>query len=391
MANFTNIQWCDSSTNLIMGCVGCELYLPPNKVLSAIDRACIFAKVSNWTTGTAGAIFDVVLDQAWSDLVNKIGEPGIGHRREVTSTNLRHLRKRFERAIVESFSKDVGKLAVSIIERSLSCYASQLHANRGFDLENPQRQANLGYAPTFEQITQFPGRLEAASRLSDLTGMMHPKKPWLNELPRLIFVSDMGDAFSRKDDFPFLRDEVAAVQTSQGRRHLWLWLTKRPDLMRQFANSLGGFPSNICAMTTVTSAKTLRRIDALRKVKAIVRGLSLEPLWEPLADKIDLTHIDWVIVGGESGARANVAPFPLEWVIELRDRCYEEGVAFFVKQLGRRPTSQGIDLKFQHQHSGDWSEWPEELRIREVPAYFREYGRLQQVSRSVQATDTCLF
>ena len=71
-----------------------------------------------------------------------------------------------------------------------------------------------------------------------------------------------------------------------------------------------------------------------------VRGSSLEPLWGSLADEIDLTGIDWVIVGGESGAKANVELFPIEWAMELRDRCREEGVAFFLKQRRRR-TYQG--------------------------------------------------
>lgn len=127
-------------------------------------------------------------------------------------------------------------------------------------------------------------------------------------------------------------------------------------------------------MTTVTSAKTLSRVDVLREVNAAVRGLSLEPLWGPLADKIDLTEIDWVIVGGESGARANVELFPVEWAIELRDRCREEGVAFFLKQLGRRPSRQGEEFQLRHQHGGDWSEWPQELRVREMPESFYSYA-----------------
>jgi len=374
MAHDTNIQWADSITNFIMGCLGCELYLPPHKILAAIDRACLQAGESRWTRGTAQELFGVVLEQAWASLENSVTGPGPGHRKEITTTNIRHLRKRLKCAIIERFSPEVGQMVLSTIERSMKCYAAQLNANRGFDLENPQRRVNVGYAPTFEEITYFPGRAEDAAHWSDLSGTERSDKPWLNGLPRLIFVSDMGDAFSRKQDFEFLRSEMAAFQTPEGQRHLWLWLTKRPEVMRQFADSVGGFPANVCAMTTVTSTKTLGRVDALRNVKAVVRGLSLEPLWEPLADKIDLTGIDWVIVGGESGAKANVELFPVEWATELRDRCREEGVAFFLKQLGRRPICQGNELKLRHPHGGDWLEWPAELRVREMPHYFYTYA-----------------
>ncbi|MES2789255.1 MAG: DUF5131 family protein [Planctomycetota bacterium] len=377
MAEFTNIQWCDSTLNFIMGCLGCELYPTPQKVLAAIDRACLQAGTTGWIKGTAKELFVEVLDHVWSELEGTDSGPGSGHQNGLTTTNLRHLRKRIK-LVAQRFSPQAGKLIQTTIEMNLKCYAAQLHGNRGFDLLNSQRQVNVGYAPTFETITHFPGRTKVASHLSDLFGTERIDKPWLDGLPRLIFVSDMGDAFSSKEDFAFLRSEMAAFQIPEGQRNLWLWLTKRPDVMRQFTDSIGGFPANVCAMTTVTSAKTLSRVDALREVKATVRGLSLEPLWEPLAEKIDLAGIDWVIVGGESGAQANVEPFPLEWAEDLRDRCREEGVAFFMKQLGRRPTNDGADLKLRHHHGGDWNEWPEGLRIREMPGYFREYSQSLQ-------------
>ena len=375
MSITTNIQWCDSTINPIMGCHGCELLPTPEKLLAAIDRACVLAGITGWTKGTAKSLFGEVLAQVWATLEESETGPGEGHQNGLSTTNLRHLRKRMKRRAAELFSTKAGRLIQATIEKSLKCYAAQLHANRGFDLENPQRDVNVGYAPTFETITLFPGRTKAAAQWSDLTGIERDENPWLNGLPRLIFVSDMGDVFSRKQDFEFLRSEMAAFQTAEGQRHLWLWLTKRPDVMRQFVDSIGGFPANVCAMTTVTSTKTLSRADALREVNAAVRGLSLEPLWEPLADKIDLTGIDWVIVGGESGARANVELFPVEWAIELRDRCREEGVAFFLKQLGRRPSLQGKEFKLRHPHGGDWSEWTRGLRGREMPEYFYSYAK----------------
>lgn len=375
MAQDTNIQWCDSTNNPVEGCPGCELYPTAKKLLAAIDSACLLAGITGWTKGTAQSLFGEVLEKAWSALEESESGPGKGHHNGLTTTNIRHLRRLMKRRAAELFSAKAGQLIQTTIEKNLKCYAAQLHANRGFDVLNPQRKVNKGYAPNFEAITQFPGRMETAAHWPDLTGTERDKKPWLNGLPRLIFVSDMGDAFSRKQDFEFLRSEMAAFQTLEGQRHLWLWLTKRPDVMRQFVDSIGGFPANVCAMTTVTSAKTLSRVDGLREVNAAVRGLSLEPLWEPLADKIDLTGIDWVIVGGESGARANTELFPVEWAIELRDRCREDGVAFFLKQLGRRPSHQGKEFKLSHMHGGDWSEWTPDLRVREMPGYFYSYAQ----------------
>ena len=194
----------------------------------------------------------------------------------------------------------------------------------------------------------------------------------------------MGDALSSKELFPFLRREAVHISSEMGSRHIWLWLTKRPGNMRIFAHSMGGFPANLCAMTTVTSAKTLGRVDQLREVPAACRGLSIEPLWERLVPgKLDLKGIDWVIVGGESGARATARPFQLEWAEELREHCRHQGVAFFLKQVGSNPFWKGEPLALADKHGGDWSEWPEGFRVREFPEQFRNYR-----SGEIAAADT---
>lgn len=201
----------------------------------------------------------------------------------------------------------------------------------------------------------------------------------------MVFVSDMGDALSAKGDFKFLKsDVIPAIQSDDGKRHLWLWLTKRPERMAEFANDIGGFPSNVCAMTTITGPdpETLKRIDQLRKVKASCRGLSIEPLWERIPPaKLNLTGIDWVIVGGESGSGEETRPFASEWAEELREHCKKKGVAFFFKQFGRNPSRDGKIFKLKDKHGGEWEEWDESLRIREFPSHFHAYRATEKQDR----------
>ena len=75
----------------------------------------------------------------------------------------------------------------------------------------------------------------------------------------------------------------------------------------------------------------LPRIDHLRRSPAKVRFLSIEPLLEDLGD-MNLSGINWVIVGGESGPGAR--PMKREWVISIRKQCRMQGVPFFFKQWG---------------------------------------------------------
>jgi protein gp37 len=346
-----------------MGCGGCELFPSPSEILNKIDQE------TGQQPGTALALLREIIDQAYSEIQN----PEPEHTRAVTTTNIWQARKELEVIMESRFGAEIGRAARNAIESSITCYASKLHLNKALSIFNPTRHANAGYAPVFERVTRFPGRM---AQIANSPQPNQPDKPWLDDLPHLIFVSDMGDSFSRRCDFEFLRlDAMPAIRSVSGRRKLWLWLTKRPELMAEFAEEIGGFPSNVCAMTTITSNATLHRVDQLRNVAATTRGLSIEPLWERIEiQNLDLTGIDWLIVGGESGKFDIVRPFHLEWAQELYQHCIAQGVAFFLKQLGRRPIYRGQLLELHDCHGGDWDEWPNHLRVREFPGFFHEFG-----------------
>ena len=115
----------------------------------------------------------------------------------------------------------------------------------------------------------------------------------------------------------------------------------------------------------------LPRIDDLRKVPAAVRFLSIEPLLEDLGE-IDLTGIHWVIVGGESGPGAR--PFNLAWARSIIRQCKAAQIPCFVKQMGARVLGRdcehgraGKPCSYTDPKGGDPSEWPADLRVREMP------------------------
>jgi protein gp37 len=211
-----------------------------------------------------------------------------------------------------------------------------------------------------------------AARWPDLTGTAREDKPWLDGLPRLIFVSDMSDALSAVVPFDFLEEEVIRVVTSpNGQRHQWLWLTKRPDRMAQFSDALkaksAGWPRNLWAGTSITTQGTTSRIKHVLRVgdESTIRFLSVEPQRAEIDIQEWLPRLDWVIQGGESGRNAH--PCHLEWALDLIGQCKQAATAYFLKQLGRTVFSKGQRLQFLDGHAGDWSEWPDEVRVREMP------------------------
>lgn len=267
------------------------------------------------------------------------------------------------------------------------CYAGKLHVQRG--------GRNPGYAPNFEQVTRFPGRMKAAAKAPDLTGRARLLKPWLDGSPRLIFVSDMGDALSASVPFYYLQAEIVATATTpQGRRHRWLWLTKRPDRMAKFSNwlvRLGiSWPTNLWAGTSVTMQKKVDRARHLLDVgdDRTVRFLSVEPQWEPIEFGSLLGEVDWAIQGGESGAGAE--PFDMAWARELRTQCRKAGTPYFLKQFGAHVIDRGKRAKLQDGHGGDWNEWPSSaLRVRQVPTVIGARGMRKEIIAKARADWSC--
>lgn len=115
----------------------------------------------------------------------------------------------------------------------------------------------------------------------------------------------------------------------------WLLLTKRaPNIHKYLPPDWGeGYENVWMGVTVENRSHGLPRIDALRKIPAKVRFLSIEPLLEDLGE-IDLTGIHWVIVGGESGD--NARPMEMKWVLNIKRQCDALGIPFFYKQKGGR-------------------------------------------------------
>jgi protein gp37 len=247
-----------------------------------------------------------------------------------------------------------------------TCYAGLLHTRFG--------GVTPGYAPSFAEVTMFPGRMEEAARWSDLLRKDRKEKPWLDGLPRLVFISDMSDALSSVVPFEFLRGEIIqAVQTDLGKRHQWLWLSKRPERMAEFFKWLKKqgikWPGNLWAGTSVTNQATTKRVKHLLGVGAH-RFLSVEPQTEDIEVGDWMTGLDWILHGGESGHRAR--PFEIDWAKKLSGECRRHHIPYFLKQLGSTVVENGERRKFEDNHAGDWSEWPVELRLRQVPRALHE-------------------
>lgn len=295
------------------------------------------------------------------------------------------------------------------------CWSGNLHETR-----LAKSMPDL-YAADFAEVRLAPGRMAKAAAWSDLTGTKRPDKPWLDGMPRTIFVDDMSDLFSKAVPFDYIEREVFDVATSiKGRRHIYMLLTKRPHRAVEFAERLAKqgreWPSNVWMGTSVTDQKTAdARIPHLLRIPAAVRFLSVEPMLGPV-NLMDCRYatpgdssvhtralsgtlfggqrmqlVDWVIYGGESGPDAR--PCDLAWIRDGVRQCREAGVAPFVKQAGANvidandhfgggpgdwpdDTDHGPSERFQgapvrvrlrDSHGADPAEWPEDLRVREMP------------------------
>lgn len=265
--------------------------------------------------------------------------------------------------------------------------------------------------------------------------------------PRRVFVCSLADLFH--DDVPVAYIAEVFGRMALAHRHVFQVLTKRPEGMREvltnpfFWAKVEGVAQRVTFETTgedtsetlavhgplpnvwlgvsIENARYTWRADVLREIPAALRFISAEPLleslyptgaflepaatvkiegvgaWNALVKSkrpLDLTGIDWIIVGGESGPGAR--PMRIEWAREIIRRCdpyepvccgnrdgeccnepvprgqIEPVTAVFVKQLGSRPTSDHelgpFPLSLRDSKGGDWDEWPPDLRVRDFPA-----------------------
>lgn len=296
MAQTTDIEWCDSTLNLQMGCDGCEL----------------------WT----------------------------------------------------------GSLR--------NCYAGILTERYG---------GRKGWPESFDKPALFVERLKPAVRWPDLTGADRPDKPWLNGLPRMIFLNDMGDTFTESLPLDWLAPLLPAMADSP---HQFMLLTKRASRMRKFSEQ-HPLPPNVWPGVSVTNQTTTKRIMDLIEVEGggpkwlsvepIVNAVDLRLIGEGRNTITPLNYLKLVVVGGESGPGSRLCN--VEWLRTIRDQCRGHKTACFIKQVGSNPydgagkvfhwpkgdpswishsiTDAHLIPKLRDKKGGDWAEWPKDLRVREFP------------------------
>ena len=171
------------------------------------------------------------------------------------------------------------------------------------------------------------------------------------------FVNSMSDLFHEDMPDDFL-DEIFKV-IDRTPQHIYQILSKRENKMEEYF-ATREVPSNVWLGVSVEDKKSgLPRIDKLRNIKAAIKFLSIEPLLEDLG-KVNLSGIDWVIVGGESGPKAR--PMKEEWAINIKEQCDRMETPFFFKQWG----TWGADMVKRNKKSNGrilqgkvWEAYPE--------------------------------
>lgn len=214
-----------------------------------------------------------------------------------------------------------------------NCYAEKMH-------KRLNAMNTKGYEKTFNQVICHHDRLDI---------------PLKRKKPTTYFVNSMSDLFHENVPFDFI-NKVMQVINDTSARHQYQILTKNIERLELFLKSefspnknADDFSKTLFLGVSIENKKALFRAKKLQKLKSfyeirkyigvgVMRDvslfssfLSIEPLLEDLGD-IDLSYIDWVIVGGESGK--NARPMKKEWVLNIKRQCKEQGVPFFFKQWG---------------------------------------------------------
>lgn len=182
--------------------------------------------------------------------------------------------------------------------------------------------------------------------------------------PRKVFVNSMADLFEdRRDLDPWREKLFGIIETTPF--VIYQLLTKRPEVIQKLVPVKwmeNAWPSNVwMGVTAENQRRWDERVSVLRKLNAKVKWVSAEPLLGDLVD--DYAGIDWIVVGGESGAGARrMAP---EWASSILARCASSGTKFFMKQKG---SVLAGELGCTEKSGKNPSEWPAWMRVQDFPA-----------------------
>lgn len=232
-----------------------------------------------------------------------------------------------------------------------NCYAERM-ANRL--AHNPKTKAD--YA---EVITD--GKWNGKTNLSAIR--LFKARKWRN--PRVVFVCSMSDLFHESTSFEHINAVFSTMAEWEG-KHIFIVLTKRPELMVEFykwkgdQHNIPWRPSNNVwiGVTAENQTQAMIRIPYLISIPAAVKFVSVEPMLSQvdLDDTLQYTlkhHagglkncLSWVICGGESGH--NARPVHPDWVRSLKDQCQAAGVPFFFKQWGEWMPATQIPKEWGH-------------------------------------------
>lgn len=196
-----------------------------------------------------------------------------------------------------------------------------------------------------------------------------------NKKPFRVFCSSLADVCEDRDDLLEPRARLMRlIETTPALT--WLLCTKRPENFLPFFGRrwCRSWPRNVWALTTVENNDAAKlRLPHLAEVPAAVIGVSYEPALEEVnfaehnAELALPRSLDWIIVGGESGAGAR--PFHLDWARNAQVDAATLEAAFFFKQMGARPYDSGMPLgrSLFSPKGDDPADWPADLRVQEFP------------------------
>ena len=275
-----------------------------------------------------------------------------------------------------------------------NCYAERV-AHRGM------AEQHRGLTIAGEKAPRWNGQVRFVPHVLD--------KPLRWTKPRRVFVNSLSDLFHEGVS----NEQIAAVfgVMAGAPQHTFQVLTKRPERMAEWfrwaesndhASPLSAacehavaqlvercvafqagpgltwpLPNVWLGVSVEDQATAEERVPLLLNTPAALRWVSYEPALGPVRfealvdDEIGASWnafeagLHWVVVGGESGPSAR--PFNIKWAMDTVRSGANAGVPVFVKQLGSQPRDGALCVPLRDRKGGDWDEWPEDLRVREMP------------------------
>lgn len=278
--------------------------------------------------------------------------------------------------MVTAQAKEVAEKYRRLFNLHYARYEHDRLLELGREHVGPSKVLQMSHGQQIEEAAGYTELIHGGACMAELGGIIREEKPWLTESARIIRLPEFGGKLKGQILCEiFQAGIIDVVNSPMAKRHAFIWPTESPGhigkLWQWMLKRNLEWPDNLISLTTERNYRADFHDWLSGQERDCSTGRMKIPLWCPFVAVIGGKHVEDLLVSPHRIQWCIVENWTtdadLTWIERLHERCGKSGTALFVNGIGQTPVFEGKPVALKDGSVADWHEWPERLRIRELP------------------------